>query len=58
MMGLTSRTDEHKGVTSSEEIDVDDGGEHEEGDDDEGDLEPLLELASEDDGIEAALLEA
>ena len=43
---------------SCKAIDVDDGTEHKEGNDDEGYLEPLLQLAAEDDGIEAALLKA
>ena len=38
-------------------IDEDDGEDHEEGEDHESDLEPLLEFAAEDDGVETALLE-
>ena len=42
---------------SPEEIDEDDGKDHEDGDDEEEDLAPLLSLALEDNGIETALLE-
>ena len=42
----------------AEEIDVGHGKDHEEGDDEEDYLAPLLELATEDDGVETALLEA
>ena len=38
-------------------IEEDDGDDHEEGDDAEGDLQPLLELTSKDDGTQAALPE-
>ncbi len=38
-------------------VDEDDGKHHEDGDDKEEDLAPLLSLALEDDGIETALLE-
>ena len=38
-------------------VDEDDGEDHEEGEDHESDLEPLLEFAAEDDGVETALLE-
>ena len=42
----------------SEGVDVDDGEDHEDGDDGEGYLEVALKLATEDDGVEGALLEA
>ena len=42
---------------SCEFVDVDGGKDHEEGDDEEGNLEPLLEFATEDNGVETALLE-
>lgn len=42
---------------SAEEVDVDDGKDHEDGDDKEENLAPLFSLALEDDGIETALLE-
>ena len=42
----------------AESVDVDGGEDHEEGEDHDDDLEPLLEFATEDDGVEAALLEA
>ena len=45
------------GTLSAEEVDEDDGKNHEDGDDEEEDLAPLLSLALEDDGIETALLE-
>ena len=45
------------GAILPEEIDEDDGKDHEDGDDKEEDLAPLLSLALEDDGIETALLE-
>ena len=38
-------------------IEEDDGEDHEEGDDAEDDLQPLLELTTEGDGTEAALPE-
>ena len=38
-------------------IEEDDGDDHEEGDDAEGDLQPLLELTSKDDGTQAAFPE-
>ena len=41
---------------SAEEVDEDDGKHHEDGDDKEEDLAPLLSLALEDNGIETALL--
>ena len=41
----------------SEGVDVDDGEDHEDGDDGEGYLEVALKLATEDDGVEGALLE-
>ena len=44
------------GAILPEEIDEDDGKDHEDGDDKEEDLAPLLSLALEDDGIETALL--
>ena len=45
------------GTLSAEEVDEDDGKNHEDGDDEEENLAPLLSLALEDDGIETALLE-
>ena len=42
---------------SAEEVDEDDGKHHEDGDDKEENLAPLLSLALEDNGIETALLE-
>ena len=42
---------------SAEEVDEDDGKNHEDGDDEEENLAPLLSLALEDDGIETALFE-
>lgn len=45
------------GTLSAEEVDEDDGKNHEDGDDEEEDLAPFLSLALEDDGIETALLE-
>ena len=44
------------GAISPEEVDVYDGKDHEDGDDEEEDLAPLLSLALEDNGIETALL--
>lgn len=41
----------------SEGVDVDDGEDHEDGDDGEGELEVFLKFATEDDGVEGALLE-
>ena len=38
-------------------VDEDDGKDHEDSEDHESDLEPLLEFAAEDDGVETALLE-
>lgn len=45
------------GAILPEEIDKDDGKDHEDGDDEEEDLAPLLSLALEDNGIETALFE-
>jgi len=45
------------GAISPEEVDEANGKNHEDGDDEEEDLAPLLSLALEDDGIETALLE-
>ena len=39
-------------------VEEEDGKDEEEGEDDEGELEVLLELTAEDDGIETTLLEA
>ena len=41
----------------AEGVDVESGEDHEEGEGHDDDLEPLLEFATEDDGVEAALLE-
>ena len=41
----------------SKGVDVDDGEDHEEGEDGEGELEVFLKLATEDNGVEGALLE-
>lgn len=43
---------------STEGVDEYHGEEHEEGEDEEGDLAPFLQFATEDNGIETALLEA
>lgn len=43
---------------STEGVDEYHGEEHEDGEDEEGDLAPSLQFATEDDGVEAALLEA
>ena len=40
-----------------EGVDVDDGEDHEEGEDGEGELEVFLKFATEDNGVEGALLE-
>ena len=44
-----------RGLT--EEVDVDDGEDHEDGHDEKGNLAVFLETATEDDGVETALLE-
>ena len=41
----------------AEGVDVEGGEDHEEGEGHDDDLEPLLEFATEDNGVEAALLE-
>ena len=41
----------------AEGVDVESGEDHEEGEDHDDDLEPLLEFATEDNGVETALLE-
>ena len=43
---------------STEGVDEYHGEEHEEGEDEEGDLAPFFQFASEDNGVETALLEA
>ena len=43
---------------STEGVDEYHGEEHEEGDSEEGDLAPFFQFASEDNGVETALLEA